>query len=49
MKDKDILDWEDLSPDDQKRAEELLLELNTMFSKYDNKDEPVEEVLPDQI
>jgi hypothetical protein len=50
MANKDIIDWEDLSPEDQDKAEQLLAELNTMFSRYPTspvKDETVEEVLPE--
>jgi hypothetical protein len=38
QKDKDILDWEELSQSDQLRAEELLNELNNIFNKYRPKE-----------
>ncbi len=36
---KDILDWEELSPQDQARAEELMNELNQLFNKYTQEDD----------
>ncbi len=39
MSEGDILDWEDLTPEDQNRAEELLRELNQLFNKYNKKEE----------
>jgi hypothetical protein len=50
MSSRDVLDWDDLSPEDQNRAEELLKELNNMFSRYrPEKDKEVEEILPGQV
>lgn len=37
---KEVLDWDELEPEDQKRAEELLNELNNLFVKYSKKEEP---------
>jgi hypothetical protein len=34
-----ILDWDQLSTEDQNRAEELLRELNQLFNKYEPKEE----------
>lgn len=35
---KDVLDWEDLSPEDQERADQLMQELNQLFKKYTEGD-----------
>ncbi len=35
---KDVLDWDELSPQDQARAEELMNELNQLFNKYTQED-----------
>ncbi len=44
MAEGEILDWNDLTPEDQHRAEELLKELNQLFNKYDQKeDEPCQD------
>jgi hypothetical protein len=40
MTEKDYLDWEDLTEEDQQRAEFLLAELHKLFDKYN---EPGEE------
>lgn len=32
--DNEILDWDDLTPEDQAKADSLMQELNTLFSKY---------------
>ncbi len=34
-----ILDWDDLTPEDQARAESLLEELNNMFKRYNKKED----------
>ena len=39
---KDVLDWEDLSPEDQAKVEELYQELNAVFNKY-VRNEPCED------
>lgn len=41
--DGEILDWDDLSKEDQERAEQLLKELNNLFRKYDTKEELCED------
>lgn len=38
---KDVLDWEDLPPEDQARAEELLQELNKLFDRNLKKKDEV--------
>ncbi len=49
MSEGDILDWEELTPDDQNRAEELLRELNQLFNKYNKKEnEPCEDSTLDE-
>ena len=40
---KDIVDWEDLSPEDQNRVNEMLSELNEIFDSYAKKDEECED------
>jgi hypothetical protein len=39
--DKDVLDWEDLPPEDQRRAEELLKELSDLFDRNFQKKEEI--------
>lgn len=39
MSEDNVLDWDQLSQEDQKRAEELLRELNKLFNKYEPKEE----------
>ena len=39
MNDDNVLDWDQLSTDDQQRAEDLLKELNQLFNKYETKEE----------
>lgn len=39
MTNKDILDWEELSPEDQNRVHAILGELNEIFKQYDEKKE----------
>lgn len=39
-----VLDWDRLSPEDQDRAEYLMLELNKLFNKYlVEEDKPCED------
>jgi hypothetical protein len=40
---KNVIDWEDLTPEDQRKAEELMHELNNLFKKYDPKEENCED------
>ncbi len=37
--DEGVLDWDDLSQPDKLKAEQLLKELNSLFSKYSNPKE----------
>jgi hypothetical protein len=35
----EVIDWDDMSKDDQKNAQNLLIELNKIFDKYSIKEE----------
>ena len=35
----DVLDWDELSPEDQIKAELLMKELNNLFNKYTKEEE----------
>lgn len=36
---KDVLDWDDMSAEDQANAMDLLSQLNSLFDKYAEKDD----------
>jgi hypothetical protein len=44
QKDNDgVLDWEDLSPKDQQRVNDMLKELNEIFKQYTEREEPCDD------
>lgn len=40
MKSDDVIDWDEMSDEDKQYAQKLLQELNLLFDKYTEKEDP---------
>lgn len=40
---EDVLDWDDMSEEDKQHAQSLLAELNKLFDKYTEREDPCQD------